>query len=113
MKLIVALVGATLTALAATSCSSSDSSPSNEELAATTCQTAVANKMKDPDSAQFRNVTTAEAGANFDDSGVYWKVSGEVNAKNGFGGMAGYSGFRCEATLPNDGGMFASYVNVD
>lgn len=43
---------------------------------------AVLAKLKDPDSAQFRNIRAADG----------W-VCGEVNAKNSYGGYTGYSGF--------------------
>jgi hypothetical protein len=45
-------------------------------------KSAVANSLKDPDSAQFRNVVYRAP-----------HVCGEVNAKNGFGGYAGFKKF--------------------
>ena len=44
---------------------------------------AVKLKLKDPDSAQFRNVRTVRVGL----------VCGEVNAKNSMGGYVGYTAF--------------------
>jgi hypothetical protein len=46
-------------------------------------QKAVADLMKDPSSAQFRNVRVTPTG----------NVCGEVNAKNGYGAYAGFSRF--------------------
>lgn len=43
----------------------------------------VANRLKAPDSAEFRNVRDAKSSA----------VCGEVNAKNSFGGYSGYQRF--------------------
>lgn len=45
---------------------------------------AISEKHKDPDSAQFRRITTTEVGS---------FVCGEVNAKNSMGGYVGYKRF--------------------
>jgi len=47
---------------------------------------AISNQLKDPASAQFRNVRAKQ----FDDSSV---VCGEVNAKNSYGGYIGFKQF--------------------
>lgn len=47
---------------------------------------AIKAKLKDPDSAQFRNV-------NFFSGGGVPTACGEVNAKNGFGGYSGFERF--------------------
>jgi hypothetical protein len=47
---------------------------------------AVRSKLRDPDSAKFRNLTFHR----FQGAPI---VCGEVNSKNGFGGMTGYQGF--------------------
>ncbi len=94
--------------------------------AASVCQKAVANEMKDPSSAQFRNVTVGDAMPASDETeansagvptatktgGQYWKVSGEVNAANSFGGMVGFRTFNCEAELYDGSQMESGYVNV-
>jgi hypothetical protein len=61
---------------------------------------AVQAELKDPDSAQFRNIVASETAA-----------CGEVNAKNAFGGYVGYTRFIYVGSTvlmeyPNDGGMF-------
>ncbi|WIX34939.1 hypothetical protein QO259_09975 [Salinicola sp. JS01] len=48
---------------------------------------AVANQLRDPDSAKFRNVVGGQ-GVNHSDT-----VCGEVNGKNGFGAYVGYRKF--------------------
>jgi hypothetical protein len=50
---------------------------------------AVKGKLRDPSSAQFRNVHLNKIDSN--------TVCGEVNAKNAFGGYAGYMRFAAEA----------------
>jgi hypothetical protein len=68
--------------------------------------------MKDPSSAEFRNIEVESAQAisprvfvedgvtvTRDATGKSWKVTGEVNANNSFGGKVGFSFFGCEATL--------------
>lgn len=58
---------------------------SSEEVA--TAQAAVQQQLRDPDSAQFRNLVAADVGAG--------KVvlCGEINAKNGAGGLTGFQRF--------------------
>ncbi|HAD84247.1 MAG TPA: hypothetical protein DCG71_05325 [Brevundimonas sp.] len=74
-------------------------------------QAAVAAKLRDPSSAQFRNVRhrVAETGADI--------VCGEVNGKNGFGGYAGFQRFIYDAgtTTLEDGddpGFGLRWVNT-
>ncbi len=65
---------------------------------------AVKNTMKDPESAQFRNVRKAEAlAANYSapdaissNPPIGAGVCGEINAKNAMGGYNGYRGFAWE-----------------
>lgn len=88
------------------------------------CTDAVANKMKDPSSVEFRNVTVEDKGPrtmNYrnddgteedDVPGNLWSVEGEVNAKNGFGAMVGFREFRCEAGKYEGRDMSTGYVNV-
>lgn len=52
---------------------------------------AIKAKLRDPDSAQFRNVA-------FHSSGGVPVACGEVNANNGFGGKAGYERFIAAGT---------------
>ena len=66
----------------------------DEDKAAATCQDAVRDRLKDPDSAQFRDVTTERS-----DKG--WSVEGEVNAANSYGGMDEYEWFTCTVPGPD------------
>ncbi|SED50712.1 hypothetical protein SAMN04490240_4064 [Rhodococcus pyridinivorans] len=99
--------------------------PDWETQAQAMCLEAVADKMKDPNSTEFRNVTVEYAGdaatINFENEdgttdedvqGEYWKVLGEVNAKNGFGAMVGFRDFECEANKYEGRDMDTGYVNV-
>ena len=47
-----------------------------------------ANQMRDPDSARFRNLRKVRS-----DMDQGWKVCGEINAKNAYGGYVGYRVF--------------------
>ena len=70
-------------------------------------ESAVKNRLKDPDSANFNDVHIYP-GASADDR---W-VCGAVNAKNGFGGYAGFMPFVAHITVinrdPPNGGLQAS-----
>lgn len=48
-------------------------------------------RLKDPDSAQFRNLVVHEIAK--DDGTVLYNVCGEINAKNSFGGYVGFRPF--------------------
>ena len=54
-------------------------------------ETAAANAMRDPASAQFRNIRAAEIVINDQPPAIH--VCGELNARNGFGGYAGFKTF--------------------
>lgn len=105
---------------------SKDSDEANAEQAQNLCEQAVADRMKDPESAQFRDVTVSaekpatpmdhvndDGTTDGDVTGVYWTVTGEVNAKNGWGAYAGYSTFECEASQYLNREMSAGYVKVN
>lgn len=58
------------------------------------CQRSVRQQLKDPDSAQFQKELAVPATP----EGLVWVVTGQVNAQNGFGGMVGFTPYRCNAT---------------
>lgn len=58
-----------------------------------TCQDAVRDRLKDPESAQFTGWTAKDHG------GGRYTAEGLVNAKNGFGGYNGNRRYTCEATV--------------
>lgn len=101
--------------------SESDYVAQSEEL----CIEAVSDKMKDPTSTEFRDVVVEYAGetemsfqnadgtTDEDVPGEYWVVTGEVNAKNGFGAMVGFRGFECEAKKHEGRDMSTGYVSVE
>lgn len=64
--------------------------------AQSSCLDSVKAQLKDPDSAQFRNVTVVKTSENS------YKVTGEVNALNSFGAKAGYQQFICAAIDSGD-----------
>lgn len=73
-----------------------------EEKAVSLAKSEVAANLKDPDSAQFRNVkvskmTDAEGGR------VIAVVCGEINGKNGFGAYAGFHPFFVELNMKSKG----------
>lgn len=57
---------------------------------------ALADRLKDPYSAQFRKMRF------FDGMGDVWKFCGEVNAKNSYGGYTGYTKFSGMAIKDGD-----------
>lgn len=64
------------------------------------CEKSVKQQLKDPDSAQFREETARPDTP----LGLKWLVTGEVNARNSFGGMVGFTAFTCVATYDADSG---------
>ncbi|URM87918.1 hypothetical protein SEA_WINKNICK_17 [Gordonia phage WinkNick] len=60
------------------------------------CEDSVRAQMKDPDSAEFEDVTVVDHG-----DGTY-TVTGQVNGRNAFGGMAGFREFSCSARDDGD-----------
>lgn len=63
--------------------------PSEEQLAS--AKSAVVYDLKDPSSAQFRNMRGIQAKAETGKSATY--ICGEVNARNSFGGYVGFTPF--------------------
>lgn len=60
------------------------------------CEDSVRAQMKDPDSAEFEDVTAVDHG-----DGTY-TVTGLVNGRNSFGGMVGFQAFTCSAADDGD-----------
>lgn len=79
-----------------TACSDTDDDSWRPEAAKSACEDSVKAQLKDADSAQFRDVTATDNG-----NGTY-KVTGQVNARNSFGGMVGYTAFVCSARDSGD-----------
>jgi hypothetical protein len=75
-----------------------------DELAAV--RHAVADRLKDPDSAQIRNVMVSPDGENL-------TVCGEVNAKNAYGGYVGFRKFLGMLILRANKGPMAIIVGID
>lgn len=90
---------ASLAVLTAGACSTSnETTPEQyEELAESVCQDAVRDVLKDPGSAEFEDIATSLVV-----DGEEWKVTGQVNANNSFGGKVGYQGWSCTATYTED-----------
>lgn len=93
---IAAVVAVVLTA----SCST-ESPPSDEQVAAQTCRQEIQKQAKDPGSVQFpdedfkvgkRSDTTMNGKPSYE-----WEVTGQVNAKNSFGAYEGFQDFTCQA----------------
>lgn len=81
--------------LLATGC---ERQPDASKLAIGRAKTAVSNAMRDPESAQFKNLRTrlrpAGKGQVLGPTAAGWVVCGEANGKNAFGGYVGYRAFR-------------------
>lgn len=80
-----------------------------EEKAISLAQSEVAANLKDPASAQFRNVKVAKM-TDADDDRVIAVVCGEINGKNGFGAYAGFHPFYVELNMKSKG-MFSKGVD--
>ena len=100
---------ASLAVLTAGACSTSnETTPEQyEELAESVCQDAVRDVLKDPGSAEFEDIATSLVL-----DGEEWKVTGQVNANNSFGGKVGFRAYTCSATLDPDGQTMRATANI-
>ncbi|EOZ7525305.1 membrane lipoprotein lipid attachment site-containing protein [Enterobacter quasiroggenkampii] len=73
-----------------------------EEKAISLAKSEVAANLKDPASAQFRDVKVAKM-TDAEDGRVVAVVCGEVNGKNGFGAYAGFHPFFVELNMKSKG----------
>ncbi|HFZ0817367.1 TPA: lipoprotein [Enterobacter cloacae] len=73
-----------------------------EEKAISLAKSEVAANLKDPASAQFRNVKVAKM-MDADHGRVFAIVCGEINGKNGFGAYAGFHPFFVELNMKSKG----------
>ena len=80
-----------------------------EEKAISLAKSEVAANLKDPASAQFRNVKVAKM-MDADEGRVFAIVCGEINGKNGFGAYAGFHPFFVELKMKSKG-MFSKGVD--
>ncbi|MED9724550.1 hypothetical protein RCO07_24830 [Escherichia marmotae] len=80
-----------------------------EEKAISLAKSEVAANLKDPASAQFRNVKVAKM-TDADDGRIIAVVCGEINGKNGFGAYAGFHPFFVELNMKSKG-MFSKGVD--
>nr|WP_249432677.1 hypothetical protein [Enterobacter quasiroggenkampii] len=80
-----------------------------EEKAISLAKSEVAANLKDPASAQFRNVKVSKM-TDAEDGRVVAVVCGEINGKNGFGAYAGFHPFFVELKMKSKG-MFSKGVD--
>ncbi|WP_316514743.1 hypothetical protein [Klebsiella aerogenes] len=80
-----------------------------EEKAISLAKSEVAANLKDPGSAQFRNVKVSKM-TDAEDGHVIAVVCGEINGKNGFGAYAGFHPFFVELKMKSKG-MFSKGVD--
>lgn len=73
-----------------------------EEKAISLAKSEVAANLKDPVSAQFRNVKVSKM-TDAEDGHVVAVVCGEINGKNGFGAYAGFHPFFVELNMKSKG----------
>lgn len=73
-----------------------------DEKAISLAKSEVAANLKDPASAQFRNVKVAKK-TDAEDGRVVAVVCGEINGKNGFGAYAGFHPFFVELSMKPKG----------
>ena len=71
-----------------------DTPADNRDWAILACQDAIESQLKDPGSASYRGESAVRQ------TGTQtYDVAGEVNARNSFGGMVGFKGYTCTASL--------------
>nr|WP_286087766.1 hypothetical protein [Enterobacter asburiae] len=80
-----------------------------EEKAISLAKSEVSANLKDPASAQFRNVKVSKM-TDAEDGRVVAVVCGEINGKNGFGAYAGFHPFFVELNMKSKG-MFSKGVD--
>ena len=80
-----------------------------EEKAISLAKSEVSANLKDPASAQFRNVKVSKM-TDAEDGRVVAVVCGEINGKNGFGAYAGFHPFFVELKMRSKG-MFSKGVD--
>ncbi|HHA1236450.1 TPA: hypothetical protein ACOEEP_004572, partial [Enterobacter kobei] len=80
-----------------------------EEKAISLAKSEVSANLKDPASAQFRNVKVSKM-TDAEDGRVVAVVCGEINGKNGFGAYAGFHPFFVELKMKSKG-MFSKGVD--
>ncbi|ELX1420886.1 membrane lipoprotein lipid attachment site-containing protein [Escherichia coli] len=73
-----------------------------DEKAISLAKSEVAANLKDPASAQFRNVKVSKM-TDAEDGRVVAVVCGEINGKNGFGAYAGFHPFFVELSMKSKG----------
>lgn len=103
----ILMLGTVVTALTLSGCGpKTPPEPSLEEKIIQRAQEEVRLNLKDPDSAQFRNVVLKEDTTKpediDEDIGVQPKVCGEVNAKNSMGGYVGFKPFYAYVRIKNN-----------
>ncbi|WP_336791810.1 hypothetical protein [Gordonia malaquae] len=110
MNVLMCSAAAVVMATGVAGCSNSDSEPSREEMAIAACRAEVGNKLKDPESAEYRNETAIESPASSDSN--LWAVTGEVNAANSYGAKAGFAPFTCDASYGYDSGEMVAVARL-
>nr|WP_235659933.1 hypothetical protein [Mycobacteroides abscessus] len=85
-----------------------------QKYAIETCQSALMKRMRDPESAKFADEVAREGVAHGggrdpeldyspDRGDIYFTVTGNVNAKNAFGGYTGMRPYTCDAVVGRNG----------
>ena len=80
-----------------------------------TCQDAVKQNLRDPDSARFSDWTATVTSSTRSlrvqhipqNGDTVYQAAGNVNAKNGFGGFNGDRPYQCDAVVSTDGNTYA------
>lgn len=74
-------------------------------------QTRVMHALRDPSSAAFQGLRKHRIGGGFEITAV--AICGEVNGRNGFGGMTGFTRFVVQFSLTEGGAVSAGPVMLD
>lgn len=113
-RTMAAVFAISFATLGLAACSSENDGPSDEEHAVSMCQDEAKDELLDPESAQFRDMTAGDKLQSpvSSEDGVYWKVSGQVNARNQMGGMVGFKDVNCEISK-SASGEWTGWARID
>lgn len=95
--LLALMLASLLTACDKAADNNSSTSPSINDQMEEKAKKAIANNLKDPGSAQFRNIRESSPGI----------LCGEVNAKNAMGGYVGFKRFTWHIAAPDFGNILS------
>jgi hypothetical protein len=117
VAILCCAVIAAIVAIVAISCSGGHTTTTGkEESVIRACQDAAKRGLKDPDSARFSDWTATATSSTRSlkvdhvpqNGDTVYQASGNINAKNSFGGYNGDRSYQCDAVVSTDGNTYAA-----